>query len=134
MSSYEQLVSRKATTYDLSDEDYDQINPDYLKLMDLKWNMTMIVRKIKKYMERASNDMPQKTLENVKKSDSTTMVSQAIDGVDWSCKLLGESSSDQQQVNMVVITKADQDEDDDDEKLQLVEKNDEFLKLLKFSF
>lgn len=58
MSSYEQLVSSKVATCDLTDEYYDQINLDDLEFMDLKWNMATIVTKIKKYMEWTSNDLP----------------------------------------------------------------------------
>ncbi|XP_076899637.1 uncharacterized protein LOC143553540 [Bidens hawaiensis] len=58
MTSYENLVSSKIATSDLTDEDYDHINPDDLELMDLKWNMAMIVKKVKKFMQRTGKDLP----------------------------------------------------------------------------
>lgn len=50
-------MGSKVATCDMTDEDYDQINPDELELMDLKWYMEMIMKKIKKYMKRTGNDL-----------------------------------------------------------------------------
>lgn len=62
----------------------------------------------KKYNNKESKEVPLKSLEQPNKDDTKAMVIQ--EGLDWSRKRLGESSSDEQQVNMAIVTKVDQDD------------------------
>lgn len=50
-------MGSKIATIDLIEKDYDQIDPDDLELMDLKWNAVMIVRKVKKFMLKTGKDL-----------------------------------------------------------------------------
>ncbi|MFS7946648.1 hypothetical protein Hanom_Chr06g00538841 [Helianthus anomalus] len=52
VTSYENGIQGKiydATTFD---EDYDQIDPDDLEKMDLQWQMAMISRRVKRFLNR----------------------------------------------------------------------------------
>lgn len=57
MTSYEQLVGGKVANNDMTYEDYDQVDYDDLEIMELKWSMAMIVRKINKFTQRIGKYM-----------------------------------------------------------------------------
>ncbi|KAK9056455.1 hypothetical protein SSX86_023816 [Deinandra increscens subsp. villosa] len=52
ISSYDGVIAGKLTSAELTDEDYEQIDPDDLELMDINWSMAMIVSRGKKFMKR----------------------------------------------------------------------------------
>ncbi|HEY5236712.1 MAG TPA: hypothetical protein VIJ14_11080, partial [Rhabdochlamydiaceae bacterium] len=52
LSSYEGFVAGRHPSADLTEEDYDQIHPDDLEEMDIKWNMAMLTRRAKKFLQR----------------------------------------------------------------------------------
>ncbi|HEY5236405.1 MAG TPA: zinc finger CCHC domain-containing protein, partial [Rhabdochlamydiaceae bacterium] len=52
LSSYEGFVAGRHPSANLTEEDYDQIHPDDLEEMDIKWNMAMLTRRAKKFLQR----------------------------------------------------------------------------------
>ncbi|KAJ0507000.1 putative transcription factor interactor and regulator CCHC(Zn) family [Helianthus annuus] len=52
VASYENYIQGKISDPATLDEDYDQIDPDDLKEMDLQWQMAMISRRVKRFMNR----------------------------------------------------------------------------------
>ncbi|HEY5235125.1 MAG TPA: hypothetical protein VIJ14_03005, partial [Rhabdochlamydiaceae bacterium] len=52
LSSYEGFVAGKHPSADMVEEDYDQIHPDDLEEMDIKWNMAMLTRRAKKFLQK----------------------------------------------------------------------------------
>ena len=52
MASYDDCVNGKISAPDMTDEDYDQIHPDDLEEMDIQWNMAMLVRRAKRFIQR----------------------------------------------------------------------------------
>ncbi|KAJ0466681.1 putative RNA-directed DNA polymerase [Helianthus annuus] len=52
VASYENYIQGKISDPATLDEDYDQIDPDDLEEMDLQWQMAMISRRVKRFMNR----------------------------------------------------------------------------------
>ncbi|KAJ0723344.1 hypothetical protein HanOQP8_Chr08g0297061 [Helianthus annuus] len=52
VASYENYIQEKISDPATLDEDYDQIDPDDLEEMDLQWQMAMISRRVKRFMNR----------------------------------------------------------------------------------
>ncbi|KAM0052178.1 putative transcription factor interactor and regulator CCHC(Zn) family [Helianthus debilis subsp. tardiflorus] len=52
VASYENYIQGKISDPATLDKDYDQIDPDDLEEMDLQWQMTMISRRVKRFMNR----------------------------------------------------------------------------------
>ena len=52
MASYESYIQGKIVDPTILDEDYDQLDPDDLEEMDLKWQLAMISRRAKTFMSR----------------------------------------------------------------------------------
>mgnify|MGYP004490055267 CR=1 FL=1 len=52
IASYENYIQGKINDPTIFDEDYDQIDPDDLEEMDLQWNLAMILRRAKRFMDR----------------------------------------------------------------------------------
>ncbi|KAJ0614970.1 putative transcription factor interactor and regulator CCHC(Zn) family [Helianthus annuus] len=51
LESYESLVAGKIGNPDMTKEDYDQIDPEELELIDIKWGMASMVRRAQRFME-----------------------------------------------------------------------------------
>ncbi|KAM0008023.1 putative transcription factor interactor and regulator CCHC(Zn) family [Helianthus debilis subsp. tardiflorus] len=51
MESYESLVARKIGNTNLMKEDYDQIDPEEMELIDIRWCMASAVRRAQRFME-----------------------------------------------------------------------------------
>ncbi|XP_022023786.1 uncharacterized protein LOC110924051 [Helianthus annuus] len=51
LESYESLVAGKIGNPDMTKEDYDQIDPEELELIDIKWGMASLVRRAQCFME-----------------------------------------------------------------------------------
>ncbi|KAJ0918598.1 putative transcription factor interactor and regulator CCHC(Zn) family [Helianthus annuus] len=51
LESYESLVAGKIGNPDMTKEDYDQIDPEELELIDIKWGMASLVRRAQRFME-----------------------------------------------------------------------------------
>lgn len=52
MSSYDNLVVGRIANCNLTDEDFDQIDPNDLEAIDIQWNMEMLTRRGKRFMQR----------------------------------------------------------------------------------
>ena len=52
IASYENYIQGKISDPTTFDEDYDQVDPDDLEEMDLQWQMAMISRRVKRFMNR----------------------------------------------------------------------------------
>ena len=52
IASYENYIQGKISDPTNFDEDYDQVDPDDLEEMDLQWQMAMISRRVKRFMNR----------------------------------------------------------------------------------
>lgn len=52
LSAYDSFLSQKTSSIDLTDEDFDQINPDDLERMDIRWNFAMLTRRTKRYLRK----------------------------------------------------------------------------------
>ncbi|XP_022020137.1 uncharacterized protein LOC110920219 [Helianthus annuus] len=51
LESYESLVAGKIRNTNLSKEDYDQIDPEEMELIDIRWCMASAVRRAQRFME-----------------------------------------------------------------------------------
>ncbi|KAJ0913626.1 putative transcription factor interactor and regulator CCHC(Zn) family [Helianthus annuus] len=51
LESYESLVAGKIGNTNLTKEDYDQIDPEEMELIDIRWCMTSVVRRAQRLME-----------------------------------------------------------------------------------
>ncbi|KAJ0452878.1 putative transcription factor interactor and regulator CCHC(Zn) family [Helianthus annuus] len=51
LEAYEGLVAGKIGNPDMTKEDYDQIDPEELELIDIKWGMASLVRRAQRFME-----------------------------------------------------------------------------------
>ncbi|KAF5797637.1 putative transcription factor interactor and regulator CCHC(Zn) family [Helianthus annuus] len=51
LKSYESLVAGKIGNTNLTKEDYDQIDPEEMELIDIKWCMASAVRRAQRFME-----------------------------------------------------------------------------------
>ncbi|KAJ0847808.1 putative transcription factor interactor and regulator CCHC(Zn) family [Helianthus annuus] len=51
LESYESLVARKIGNTNLTKEDYDQLDPEEMELMDIRWCMASAVRRAQGFME-----------------------------------------------------------------------------------
>ncbi|KAF5786124.1 putative transcription factor interactor and regulator CCHC(Zn) family [Helianthus annuus] len=51
LESYESLVAGKIRNTNLTKEDYDQINPEEMELIDIRWYMASVVRRAQRFME-----------------------------------------------------------------------------------
>ncbi|MFS7907080.1 putative transcription factor interactor and regulator CCHC(Zn) family [Helianthus anomalus] len=51
LESYEGLVAGKIGNTNLTKEDYDQINPEEMELIDIRWAMASVVRRAQRFME-----------------------------------------------------------------------------------
>ncbi|KAJ0690938.1 putative transcription factor interactor and regulator CCHC(Zn) family [Helianthus annuus] len=51
LESYESLVAGRIGNPDMTKEDYDQIDPEELELIDIKWGMAILVRRAQRFME-----------------------------------------------------------------------------------
>ena len=56
-SAHEAFLSGKLTDPGLTDKDFDQVDPDDLEEMDLKWQMAMITVKAKRFMQRTGRNL-----------------------------------------------------------------------------
>ncbi|KAJ0852101.1 putative transcription factor interactor and regulator CCHC(Zn) family [Helianthus annuus] len=52
LESYEGLVAGKIGNTNLTKEDYDQIDPEEMELIDIRWCMASVVRRAQRFMER----------------------------------------------------------------------------------
>ncbi|KAI3503879.1 hypothetical protein L1887_32343 [Cichorium endivia] len=52
IASYENYIQGRISDPTTFDEDYDQVDPDDLEEMDLQWQMAMISRRVKRFMNR----------------------------------------------------------------------------------
>ncbi|KAM0040073.1 putative transcription factor interactor and regulator CCHC(Zn) family [Helianthus debilis subsp. tardiflorus] len=51
LESYESLVAGKIRNTNLTQEDYDQIDPEEMELSDIRWCMASVVRRAQRFME-----------------------------------------------------------------------------------
>ena len=51
LEAYEGLVAGRIGNPDMTKEDYDQIDPEELELIDIKWGMASLVRRAQRFME-----------------------------------------------------------------------------------
>jgi hypothetical protein len=51
LTSYDDLVAGRIGNYNMTKEDYDQIDPEEMELMDIQWNLASVVRKAQRFME-----------------------------------------------------------------------------------
>ncbi|KAJ0808628.1 putative transcription factor interactor and regulator CCHC(Zn) family [Helianthus annuus] len=51
LESYESLVAGKIGNTNLTKEDYDQIDPEEMELIDIRWCMASVVRRAQRFME-----------------------------------------------------------------------------------
>jgi len=51
-AAHEAFVAGRITDPSLIDEDYDQLDPDDVEEVDLKWQLAMITRRVQKFMRR----------------------------------------------------------------------------------
>ena len=51
LESYEGLVAGKIGNSELTKEDYDQIDPEEMELIDIRWCLASCIRRAQRYME-----------------------------------------------------------------------------------
>ncbi|KAL9996914.1 putative transcription factor interactor and regulator CCHC(Zn) family [Helianthus debilis subsp. tardiflorus] len=51
LDSYESLVAGKIGNTNLTKEDYDQIDPEEIELIDIRWCMASVIRRAQRFME-----------------------------------------------------------------------------------
>ncbi|KAI3717388.1 hypothetical protein L1987_68973 [Smallanthus sonchifolius] len=54
MLAYENFIGGKLTDPETIEEDFNQVDPDDMEDMDIQWNMAMILRKAKRFLNRTS--------------------------------------------------------------------------------
>ncbi|KAF5813176.1 putative transcription factor interactor and regulator CCHC(Zn) family [Helianthus annuus] len=51
LESYEGLIAGKIGNLNMTKEDYDQVDPEEMELMDIRWCMASIIRRAQRFME-----------------------------------------------------------------------------------
>ncbi|KAJ0804430.1 putative transcription factor interactor and regulator CCHC(Zn) family [Helianthus annuus] len=51
LESYDSLIAGRVGNCNMTKEDYDQIDPEEMELMDIMWNMASIMRRAQKFTE-----------------------------------------------------------------------------------
>ncbi|KAJ0604702.1 putative transcription factor interactor and regulator CCHC(Zn) family [Helianthus annuus] len=49
--SYEGLIARRIGNPNMTKEDYDQVDPEEMELMDIRWCMASVIRRAQRFME-----------------------------------------------------------------------------------
>ncbi|KAI3813994.1 hypothetical protein L1987_18733 [Smallanthus sonchifolius] len=52
MLAYEKFIGGKQTDPETIEEDFNQVDPDDMEDMDIQWNMAMILRRVKRFLNR----------------------------------------------------------------------------------
>ncbi|KAM0039766.1 hypothetical protein Hdeb2414_s0012g00385841 [Helianthus debilis subsp. tardiflorus] len=55
LESYEGLVAGKIGNYELTKEDYDQIDPEEMELIDIRWCLASCIRRAQRYWRLQAN-------------------------------------------------------------------------------
>ncbi|KAJ0591808.1 putative transcription factor interactor and regulator CCHC(Zn) family [Helianthus annuus] len=51
LESYEGLITAKIGNPNMTKEDYDQVDPEEMELMDIRWCMASVIRRAQRFME-----------------------------------------------------------------------------------